>query len=142
MALIKFTRDNFETEALNSSVPVLVDFYAEWCGPCRMLGPIIDELAEEATDFKVGKVNIDEQPELATKYQVMSVPTLIVLKNGEVVNRVTGVTPKQKILDMLGEVYFHKIKVSAKLNWSTLFCIMQFCKMRIYLCFVIFYPYI
>lgn len=102
MALLKITRDNFETEVLNSTLPVLIDFYAEWCGPCRMLGPVIDEIAEEATDFKVGKVNIDEQPELATKYQVMSVPTLVVIKNGEVVNRVTGVTPKQKILDMLG----------------------------------------
>ncbi len=102
MALIKFTRENFENEALNSELPVLIDFYAEWCGPCRMLGPVIDEIAEEATTFKVGKVNIDEQPELATKYQVMSVPTLVVIKNGEVVNRVSGVTPKQKILDMIG----------------------------------------
>ena len=102
MALLKLTRDNFETEVLNSTLPVLIDFYADWCGPCRMLGPVIDEIAEEATDFKVGKVNIDEQPELATKYQVMSVPTLVVIKKGEVANRVTGVTPKQKILDMLG----------------------------------------
>ena len=101
MALIKFTRDNFESEALKSSLPVLVDFYADWCGPCRMLGPIIDEIAEEASDFKVGKVNIDEQPELATGYQIMSVPTLVVIKNGEVTNRITGVTSKQKILDML-----------------------------------------
>lgn len=102
MALLKLTRDNFETEVLNSTLPVLIDFYADWCGPCRMLGPVIDEIAEEATDFKVGKVNIDEQPELATKYQVMSVPTLVVIKNGEVASRVIGVTPKQKILDMLG----------------------------------------
>ena len=102
MALLKLTRDNFETEVLNSTLPVLIDFYADWCGPCRMLGPVIDEIAEEAADFKVGKVNIDEQPELATKYQVMSVPTLVVIKNGEVANRATGVTPKQKILDMLG----------------------------------------
>ena len=101
MALLKLTRENFETEVLNSTLPVLIDFYADWCGPCRMLGPVIDEIAEEATDFKVGKVNIDEQPELATKYQVMSVPTLVVIKNGEVANRVTGVTPKQKILDMI-----------------------------------------
>lgn len=101
MALLKLTRDNFETEVLNSTLPVLIDFYADWCGPCRMLGPVIDEIAEEAADFKVGKVNIDEQPELATKYQVMSVPTLVVIKNGEVANRVTGVTPKQKILDMI-----------------------------------------
>ena len=77
MALLKLTRDNFETEVLNSTLPVLIDFYADWCGPCRMLGPVIDEIAEEATDFKVGKVNIDEQPELATKYQVMSVPCLV-----------------------------------------------------------------
>jgi thioredoxin 1 len=101
MALLKLTRDNFENEALNSEIPVLVDFYAEWCGPCRMLGPVIDEIAEEASSFKVAKINIDEQPELATKYQVMSVPTLVVIKNGEVVNRITGVTSKQKILHML-----------------------------------------
>lgn len=101
MALLKLTRDNFENEALNSEIPVLVDFYAEWCGPCRMLGPVIDEIAEEADSFKVAKINIDEQPELATKYQVMSVPTLVVFKNGEVVNRITGVTSKQKIMDML-----------------------------------------
>lgn len=102
MALLKLTRENFESEVLNSELPVLIDFYAEWCGPCRMLGPVIDEIAEEATDFKVGKVNIDEQPELATKYQVMSVPTLVVIKGGEVANRVTGVISKQKILDMIG----------------------------------------
>ena len=101
MALLKLTRDNFENEALSSEIPVLVDFYAEWCGPCRMLGPVIDEIAEEADSFKVAKINIDEQPELATKYQVMSVPTLVVFKNGEVVNRITGVTSKQKIMDML-----------------------------------------
>lgn len=101
MGLLKLTRDNFETEVLNSSLPVLVDFYAEWCGPCRMLGPVVDEIADEATNFKVGKVNIDEQPELTTKYQIMSVPTLVVIKNGEVVNRISGVTSKQKILDML-----------------------------------------
>lgn len=102
MESIKFTRDNFESEVLNSQLPVLIDFYADWCGPCKMLGPIIDEIAEGAKDFKVGKVNIDEQPELATKYQIMSVPTLVVIKNGEVANRVIGVTPKQKILDMIG----------------------------------------
>ena len=101
MALLKFTRDNFDSEVLESPIPVLVDFYAEWCGPCRMLGPIIDEIAQEATNFKVGKVNIDEQPELATKYQVMSVPTLVAFQNGEMINRITGVTSKQKILDML-----------------------------------------
>lgn len=101
MALLKLTRDNFEAEVLKSELPVLIDFYADWCGPCRMLGPVVDEIADEAGNFKVGKVNIDEQPELTTKYQVMSVPTLVVIKNGEVVNRVTGVTPKQKILDML-----------------------------------------
>ena len=103
MALIKFTRDNFETEALNSSVPVLVDFYAEWCGPCRMLGPIIDELAEEATDFKVGKVNIDEQPELAMQFKVMSIPTLVVMKDGKIVSQSLGVRPKAEILSMLGK---------------------------------------
>ena len=102
MALLKLTRENFESEVLNSELPVLIDFYAEWCGPCRMVGPVIDEIAEEATDFKVGKVNIDEQPALATKYQVMSVPTLVVIKGGEVANRVTGVISKQKILDMIG----------------------------------------
>ncbi len=101
MSIIKLTRDNFETEVIQSTLPVLVDFYAEWCGPCRMLSPVIDEIANEAAAFKVGKINIDEQPELATKYQVMSVPTLMVIKNGEVTNRVTGAVPKQTILNML-----------------------------------------
>ena len=101
MSIVYVKQANFEEEVLKSDKTVLLDFYADWCGPCRMLGPVIDEIAEEATDFKVGKVNIDEQPELATKYQVMSVPTLVVIKNGEVANRVTGVTPKQKILDMI-----------------------------------------
>lgn len=101
MSIIKLTRDNFESEVMQSTLPILVDFYAEWCGPCRMLSPVIDEIANEATDFKVGKINIDEQPELATKYQVMSVPTLMVIKNGEVTNRVTGAVPKQTILNML-----------------------------------------
>ena len=101
MALMKLTRENFTPEVLDSHLPVLIDFYAEWCGPCKMLGPVIEEIAAEAQDFKVGKVNIDGQPELTTKYQIMSVPTVVIIKNGEIVNRASGVMSKQAILKML-----------------------------------------
>ena len=81
MAIIKLTKDNFEQEVLKSEKPVLVDFYADWCGPCQMLSPIVDEVAEERDDIKVGKINVDEQMELAQKYGVMTIPTLLVIKN-------------------------------------------------------------
>ena len=101
MAVIKFTKANFETEALQSAKPVLIDFYADWCGPCRMVSPLVDELAEESDAYKVGKVNVDESPELAARYGVMSIPTLIVLKNGQVAQQAVGARSKDAIRKML-----------------------------------------
>lgn len=101
MNTIKITSDNFEQEVINSNKPVLLDFWASWCGPCRMISPIVDEIAGEITDAKVGKINIDEQPELASAFGIMSIPTLAVIKNGKVVNKMVGVKPKASILKML-----------------------------------------
>ncbi len=101
MAVINLTLENFEAEVIRSNVPVLVDFWAAWCGPCRMLSPIVDEIAEERTDIKVGKVNVDEQEELAMRFGIMSIPTLIVFKNGEAVRKTMGVQPKAAILGLL-----------------------------------------
>ena len=98
MALLHVTKENFESEVLKSEVPVLVDFFAQWCGPCKMLMPIVEEVAK---DFKVCKIDIDENQELAIQYRVMSVPTLIVFKNGEVTAKNIGVISKDAILDML-----------------------------------------
>lgn len=98
---MEFTTANFEQEVLNSEVPVLVDFWATWCAPCRMLGPVIDELAEEAQGYKVGKVNVDEEPELAKEYNVMSIPTVLVFKNGKVTASSVGVQPKETLEDMV-----------------------------------------
>ena len=102
MAVITITKENFETEVLKSAQPVLLDFWAAWCGPCRMLSPIVDEVAEERTDVKVGKVNVDEQPELAGQFGVMSIPTLLVFENGKLVNRAVGARPKSGVLSLLG----------------------------------------
>ena len=102
MAVITLTKENFEAEALKANVPVLVDFWASWCGPCRMVSPIVDEIAEESDgSYKVGKVNVDEQPELASQFGVMSIPTLIVLENGKVKNTAVGARPKDSILGLL-----------------------------------------
>lgn len=98
---MKLTSDNFKTEVLESEVPVLVDFWAEWCGPCRMVLPIVEELSEELTDVKVGKVNVDEQPDLAMEYKIMTIPTLLVFKNGEVANKAIGAMSKAEILELL-----------------------------------------
>lgn len=101
MAVIEITAENFDQEVLQSDKPVLLDFWAAWCGPCQMLSPLVDEVAEERTDIKVGKVNVDEQQDLAVKYQVMSIPMLLVMKNGEVANKSVGLISKQEILNLL-----------------------------------------
>ena len=101
MAVIELNQSNFEEEVLKSEKTVLVDFWAPWCGPCRMVSPIVDEIAEERTDVKVCKVNVDNEPELAAAFEVMSIPTLFVIKNGKVVNQSMGAKPKAQILAML-----------------------------------------
>lgn len=101
MSVITITKDNFQREVLESDKPVLLDFWAAWCGPCRMLSPVVDEIAEERTDIKVGKVNVDEEQELAAAFQVMSIPTLVVMNNGKAIAQSMGVRPKQQILSML-----------------------------------------
>lgn len=101
MSVININQANFQQEVINSDRPVLVDFWASWCGPCRMLSPIVDEIAEERDDIKVCKINVDEQPELASQFQIMTIPTLIVFKNGKAVNQASGARPKNQILSML-----------------------------------------
>ena len=101
MAVMVINKENFQNEVLNSDKPVLLDFYADWCGPCRMVGPIVEEIAGERSDIKVGKINVDEQSGLAAQFGVMSIPMLAVIKNGEVVNRSVGARPKEQILAML-----------------------------------------
>ena len=103
MSVINLTTENFEEEVLNAKKPVLVDFWATWCGPCQTMGPVVDELAQELTDVKVGKVNVDEQPELAQQFQVMSIPTLLVMKDGKPVASSVGARPKQFIVKMIEE---------------------------------------
>ena len=101
MSAININKNNFQNEVLNSEMPVLLDFWAPWCGPCRMVSPIVDEIATERGDIKVGKVNVDEERELAGQFGVMSIPTLVVMKGGKVVNQTVGARPKSQILAML-----------------------------------------
>lgn len=102
MAVVTITKENFEQEVLQSAKPVLLDFWASWCGPCRMLSPVVDEVAEERTDVKVGKVNVDEQPELAGEFGIMSIPALLVFEQGKLVRQAVGARPKASVLDLLG----------------------------------------
>ena len=101
MSAININKDNFRNEVLDSEKPVLLDFWASWCGPCRMVSPIVDEIAAARGDIKVGKVNVDEERELAGQFGVMSIPTLVVIKGGRVVNQMVGARPKIQILAML-----------------------------------------
>ena len=100
MSAININKNNFQNEVMNSDKPVLLDFWAPWCAPCRMVVPI-EEIASEHADIKVGKINVDEQPELANKFGIMSIPTLVVMKNGKIIQQVSGARPKNAILQML-----------------------------------------
>ena len=101
MSVIKITKENFSSEVMQSDKTVLLDFYADWCGPCRMVGPVVNRISEEREDIKVGKIDVDVEQELAAQYGVMSIPTLIVIKNGEVANKAIGAMTKTEILEML-----------------------------------------
>lgn len=101
MSAININKNNFENEVLNSDKTVLLDFWASWCAPCRRVVPIVEEIADERRDIKVGKFNVDEEPELANKFSIMSIPTLVVMKNGKIVQQVSGARPKNAILEML-----------------------------------------
>lgn len=101
MSVIKINKENFASEVLSSDKPVLLDFYADWCGPCRMVGPIVSEISDDRSDVKVGKINVDEQPELAAQFQVMSIPMLAVIKNGTLENQAVGYRSKEQIEAML-----------------------------------------
>lgn len=97
MSVLMITNDNFDEEVIKSDKPVLLDFWASWCGPCRMLSPVVDRIAEDRDDIKVGKINIDEQPELATQFEITSIPTLMIIKDGKVTNKAVGALPREAI---------------------------------------------
>lgn len=101
MAILHITKDNFEQEVLKSDVPVLVDLWATWCGPCRALGPVLEEISSEVSTVKIVKVNVDEQPELASQFRIMSIPTMILFKGGEVVDKTVGLLPKDEVLNFI-----------------------------------------
>ena len=100
MSAIHINKNNFQSEVINSDKPVLLDFWAPWCGPCRMVGPVLEEIAEEHSDIKVGKINVDEEQELAAQFQIMSIPTLMVVKDGKITEKTMGARPKEHILSM------------------------------------------
>ena len=102
MSALNINKNNFHQEVMESEKPVLLDFWAPWCGPCRMVAPLVDEIAEERDDIKVCKINVDEEPELASQFRVISIPTLAVMKEGKIVNQALGARPKKQILAMLG----------------------------------------
>lgn len=101
MSVINLSKDNYEKEVMQSEKPVIIDFWASWCGPCKMMSPIIDEIAEENDELKVCKVNIDEEQELAKQFNIMSIPTIVVIQNGKVVEQSVGVTDKERVLKMI-----------------------------------------
>lgn len=103
MAVVEITKDNFEHTVLKADKPVLVDFWAEWCGPCQMMGPIVDEVAEERDDIIIGKLNVDTQPEIAMRYNVMSIPTLILFENGEEAQKSIGLISKEELLELINK---------------------------------------
>ncbi|NLB36323.1 MAG: thioredoxin [Clostridiales bacterium] len=101
MSVLKVTKDNFKEEVLNSDKPVLLDFWATGCTPCKMISPVVEEIAQEISDAKIGKVNVDEEPELADTFKIMTIPTLVVIKEGKVVNKINGVKSKAAIIEMI-----------------------------------------